>query len=316
LTALLAVQLLGSTSFFLAQEFVRLYRLPSAFRETVVVGSRFHLKPLLPLLSGDGRFYVLAISQNGVRLLQGTRFGISPVDLKGVPRNLAQALLAHDRDNMLTFHTRPAGGLGSWGAIFSGHGVGIDDKKEDLLQYFQKIDRGLHPLLRNEHAPLVLAAVDYFLPLYRKANTYPHLLEEGFTGSPEHRSNQELHDRAWALVEPFFAEKKKKALARFQQLAGTGRTSCASLQIVPAAFQGQVETLFVALDVERWGKFDPSTGRVEEHEKPGPGDEDLLSLAAVNTLAHGKTVYALQAEQVPQNAPMAAVFCLPLAKRE
>jgi hypothetical protein len=37
---------------------------------------RFHLKPLLPLLTGDGRFYILALSQNQVRLLQGTRYSV------------------------------------------------------------------------------------------------------------------------------------------------------------------------------------------------------------------------------------------------
>jgi len=42
----------------------------------VVVSDRFHLKPLLPLLTGDGRFYILALSQNQVRLLQGTRYSV------------------------------------------------------------------------------------------------------------------------------------------------------------------------------------------------------------------------------------------------
>ena len=39
------------------------FRLPLDFVETVVVGDRFHIKPLLPMLTGDGRFYVLALSQ-------------------------------------------------------------------------------------------------------------------------------------------------------------------------------------------------------------------------------------------------------------
>src|SRR5262245_27546155 len=58
---------------FLAPNFLRLYRLPMSPREMVVVGNRFYITPLLPLLSGDGRFFVLALSQNAVRLLQGTR---------------------------------------------------------------------------------------------------------------------------------------------------------------------------------------------------------------------------------------------------
>jgi hypothetical protein len=41
----------------------------------------------------------------------------------------------------------------------------------------------------------------------------------------------------------------------------------------------------------------------------------LLNLAAVHNLLHGRTVYAVDPEQVPDDAPLAAIFCLPLAKR-
>jgi hypothetical protein len=92
---------------FLARDFLRVYRLPWTFQEELDVGGLFLVAPLLPLLTGDGRFYVLAFSQNRVRLFQGTRFTVSPVDLKGVPRNLAEALRTHDRDEVLTYHARP-----------------------------------------------------------------------------------------------------------------------------------------------------------------------------------------------------------------
>jgi hypothetical protein len=62
---------------FVSVEMFHHYRLPFDFEELVVVTDRFHIKPLLPLLSGDGRFYVLALSQSEVRLLQGTRYSVS-----------------------------------------------------------------------------------------------------------------------------------------------------------------------------------------------------------------------------------------------
>ncbi len=299
---------------FLSSRFLRLYRLPRTFADLVVVGKRFQITPLLSLFTG-ARFYVLALSQNGVRLLQGTPQTVSEVDLKGVPRNLAEALLAHDSDEPLTFHSRPVGGIGSWGAIFSGHGVGIDDEKDDLLRYFQKIDRGLHPILRQERAPLVLAAVPYFIPIYRKASAYPHLVERAIEGNPDHLSSQELHDRAWSLVRPAFQEGQYRAIAQYQQLAGTGRTASRLDEILSAASEGQVETLLLAQDQQRWGRFDPLTGQVEEHEPAEPDDEDLLNLAAFHTLTHGKTVYVLDQAQMPEGADLAATFCLPLAKR-
>jgi hypothetical protein len=299
---------------FLAPEFLRIYRLPVALQETLEVGGLFHVTPLLPLLAGDGRFYVLALSQNGVRLLQGSRDAISALDLKGVPRNLAEALVAHDRDEPLTFHTRPAGGVGSWGAIFHGHGVGIDDEKDDLLRYFQRIDRGLHPLLRQESAPLIVAAVEYLQPLYRQANTYPYLFDRGIEGNPDRVSDKELHDRAWALVEPVFQETQRKAVALYHSLAGTGRASADVRQIVPAAYRGEVETAFVALGRELWGTLDPGRDRVELHERPEPGDEDLVNFVAVHTLLHRHTVFALRHEDTPVEGPVAGIYCLPLAR--
>jgi hypothetical protein len=300
---------------FLAPQFLRLYRLPVAFEDLVVVGGRFQVAPLLPVLGDNGHFYVLALSQNAVRLLQGTRYSISEVDLTGVPRSLAQALLTHDTDEPLTFHTRPAGGLGSWTAIYSGHGVGIDDKKDDLLGYFRQIDRGLHPVLREERAPLVLAAVAYLYAIYREANTYPHLFEQGIEGNPDRLGNQELHDLAWALVQPSFAEGLSRAIAQYRRLAGTGRTAHTVKEIVPAAYEGRLETLFVARRRRCWGQFDPTTGRVEEHDREEPGDEDLLNLATVHALRHGRTVCAVEPEQMPDGDLLAAILCLPLARR-
>jgi hypothetical protein len=292
--------------------FQRFYRLPLAFAELVVVGGCFQVTPLLPLLSRNGRFYILALSQNAVRLLQGTRQRVSEVDLRGVPRSLSEALLTHDRDEPLTFHSRPTSG-GTWGAIFSGQGVGIDDKKDDLLRYFQRIDRGLHAVLHEEDAPLVLAAVDYLQPIYRQANTYAHLLPKGIEGNPDRLSGPDLHAQAWALVQPAFDQAQMHALDLYHRLAGTGHTAGAVKEVVPAALAGKVETLWVAANHQCWGRFDPATGQVQERAQPQPGDEDLLNLAAVAVLKHGQTVYAVEAGQVP-GGPVAAVLHRPLPK--
>jgi hypothetical protein len=300
-------------AFFLAQGFMRVYRLPMPLEDLVVVAERFHVTPLLPLLSGNGRFFVLALSQNAVRLLHGSRYSVTEIGLKGIPHSLAEALLTHDSDEVLTFHGRRTS-VGTWGAIFAGHGVGIDDAKDDILLYFQKIDRSLHGLLHAERRPLVLAAVDYLLPIYRQANTYPHLLKDGIKGNPDRLRSKELHDAAWSLVRPEFEAAEKQAAAQFRLLAGTGRTTSELSRALPAAYRGEVETLFITLGTQRWGRFDVASGQVTEHDQWQPGDEDLLNTAAIHTLLHGKTVYAVAPEQVPDGGPLAATFCLPLAK--
>jgi hypothetical protein len=302
-------------AFFVCPGVVGAFRLPMTFASQALVGERFHIKPLLPLLASDGRFYVLAVSQNHVRLYQGTAHSLHEVDLKGVPTSLAQALQFHDRDEPLMFHGRPTSG-GTWGAIFHGQGVGIDDHKDDLLRYFQAVDRGLHALLREERAPLVLASVEYLWPIYRRANTYAHLVEKGVPGTPDRLSAQQLHEQAWAVVRPVVEQSRRQAAALFAQLAGTGRTSAELDEVVRSAYWGQVEILFVAVGKEVWGTVSPASGQVTVHAKPEPSDEDLLNLAAVHVLMHGGTVHAVRPDEVPGRGLAAAVFWLPLARKQ
>jgi len=47
---------------FLAPGEFYLYRLPIELNELTVVAERFHIKPLIPIISGDGKFFVLALS--------------------------------------------------------------------------------------------------------------------------------------------------------------------------------------------------------------------------------------------------------------
>ena len=207
--------------------------------------------------------------------------------------------------------TRTPGGKGERPAIFHGHGVAsADDPKDYILRYFHRVDEGLRDLLRDEQAPLVLAGVDYLHPIYKEANSYPYLLDEGITGNPEELRAEELHEQAWAIVQPLFLAAHKKAAAQYRQLAGAGSEQASNdlKEVVPAAYHGRVETLFVAVGPQRWGTFDLDTSEVYLHQEAEPSDEDLLDLAAVQTLSNSGTVYAVEPEKVPDEAPLAAVF--------
>lgn len=286
------------------------YRLPFDLEELVVVADRFHVKPLLPYLSGDGHFYALAISKGEIRLLQGSRYSVGQVDLEGVSTSLADALRFDDPERRLQFHTAsgPSGGRGDRPAMFHGQGAPSHDEKADILRYFQKVDDGLQGLLSGEQAPLVLVGVDYLLPIYKEANQYPHLVEEGVEGNPDDLSNKELHQRVWSLIEPRFLREQEEAAQRFRQLADTAAASDDLTEIVPAATHGRVDTLFVALGRQQWGAFEPATNEVSLHPDFEAGDQDLSDLAAVQTLLQGGSVYAVEPQQMPAEAPLVAAL--------
>src|SRR5206468_11044883 len=131
-------------------------------------------------------------------------------------------------------------------------------------------------------------------------------------GHPDRMSAKDLHDRAWDIVSPHFDEAQKKLAALYHKLAGTGRTANDVSAVVTAAYQGQIQHLFVAHNREMWGSFDPSGPHVTVHETAQAGDEDLLNLAAAYTLTHKGSVYAVEPDLVPGSTPLAAIFWLPV----
>jgi hypothetical protein len=297
---------------FLSPEHSLYYRLPVKFDEFVDVDSRFYIKPLLPLFSGDGRFYILALSQNEVRLLQCSRFSAVQIDLPKVAGGLKDTL-GYDEESgtQLQFHTGAgaAGGNKKRPALFHGHAVDAEDDKEEIRQYFREVDRNLRETMLDETAPLLLAGVDYLLPLYRGVSDYKYLIDGGISGNPEDRQAEDLQAEGWKIVYPHFKKSQQAALARYRSSAGTGLTSCDLSQIVPAARHARVEVLFVALTEQKWGHFDINRNEVTFHDRVLTDSVDLLNLAAVETITHGGTVYALNSDELPEpESPAAALL--------
>lgn len=297
---------------FLAPGVFRPYRLPRRFEELVVVGERFHVKPLLPLISRDSDFYVLALSQDEVRLFYGTAHEIHAVELEDVPQGLWEALRYDDPEAHLQFHTSTdtAGTPGARAAKHHGQGVGTDDEQTNILRYFHKIDAGLVPYLRDDQAPLVLAGVDYLLPMYAEANTYPHLLEQGIEGNPEHLSAAELHEKAWVVVRPFLEAERQEALDRYQYAAGAEQDMASAdlREILVAALGGRVDILFLKEGEQRWGHFDPGTTEITVQEGRTADATDLFDLAAAYTFGSDGVVYLLSEEDMPDGAKIAALY--------
>jgi hypothetical protein len=279
---------------FVSPEIARIYRLPITFQDQVLAADRFQIKPIVPLLTDGGRFYVLALSQKSVRLFQGSREAIHEVSLPdSVPKSYDEALQSDWTPEQRNFHTHAAraGNAGAREAIFHGQsGVVINDAKEGFPVFAQKVDHGLQHLLANEQAPLILAGVEFLLAIYRQATTYPHLLAEAINGSPDQLNTHELLQRAWPLVVPHFQDARKSIAALNPQLSGTGRASNDLAQIVEAAHQEQIQYHFVPVNQERWGRFDETSQKAEIHDRAEAGDEDLFNFAAVHALSHKGTL--------------------------
>lgn len=298
---------------FRSPSLFRTYRLPLSLRELAVVEERFHLKPLFPLLNGDGHFYILVLSLKSIRLIEASRNGAREIDLgaHGVPTSRTEALgeLARSFGNVGT--AKAARSRLSRSPTHYGHGTSEDDLKAEIVNYFNRVDDALANAPIDRSAPFVLAGVEYLLPRYREATELPNIMEEGLTGNLEGLRSEELHEAAWPIVEPLFQEDQKKQADRYRELAGTGRASNRLEEILQAAYDGRVDALFTARGVRVWGKYDPESRQVElkeEQEVQTNGSEDLIDLAAVQTYLRGGKIFAVEQQEVPEGMAAVAIF--------
>ncbi|MBD0306463.1 MAG: hypothetical protein ICV76_07930 [Nitrospiraceae bacterium] len=292
---------------FLAPDLFRVYRLPITFNELVVVADRFHVKPLLPFFTEDTRFYILALSHHERRLLQCTRQTVGRMDLPEAPERMTDTPGYEKPETQLQLQAiAPPGQSGS--GIVHGHGSSTDASADDLLRYFRQIEKAVQNVLKDEQAPLVLAGVEYLLPLYRQVNTYHRLMDEGLTGNQEGARDEELQQRGWELIEPVLQKARDEAAGQLQQAVNTGRGSDKLLEVAPAAAQGRVALLFVPVGVQQWGRFDERTQTVQVHHEEEAGDEDLINLCVIQTILHGGKVYAVSPHEMPTDGAAAAVF--------
>jgi hypothetical protein len=216
------------------------YSLPQPIREQLVVNDIFYLRQLAPYLHGNGAFHVLALSQNSVKLFKADQYGIEQIDSSLLPDSMDEALWYEMPQSEV--HNR-SGGSGT--TLFHGQGLGDELRKEAIGRYFQHVDRAVRELLRDSTVPLVLAGVPYYIPIYKELSRCSHICEGFVEGSIEKRTAEDIHVDAWNVVRKEFQEPLRKKIEQFKNVQGSGLTSDSLPDVLEAATEGRVDTLFL-----------------------------------------------------------------------
>ena len=284
------------------------YWLPFEPVERAVGADRHYIRPLLRLLDGDGRFYILALNQGEARLYRGSRHRIAdqPIEALGVAPE--QAFGRHEHQRTLQWHTgAPKHGGGKRDAMYHGQGGGIDDRQARLDRYCRLVSDSVKPVVAEAPGPLVLAAVDDLAATYRRVAHDADVMEDFIHGNPASLDATELHERAWTLVDSTLAKPRQRAAGRLMDALHHGGATNDVAEVVAAANDGRVQALFVTGEPV-WGCFDAHTRRAERAPGPAAGVDDLLELAAARTLAHDGEIYTELPEGIAQDTQVAALL--------
>lgn len=237
---------------FASAGFWRAYRLTKDFPEVVHVSDRFAVRPIVPAVVGDGEFLTLAVSQNKVRLFEGTAATIRELDLGSIPSSVDE--IAGDTQPPSHQEQRYSGAAGAGpganragGGMVHSHGTGAEVGDVQFDKFLRQVADGLNEVLRpNDTRPVVLAAVAEYLPQFREFLDYEHLVDEVAAGNPDALSPAELHERAWDVVRPVMGEQADADAERFGDAIGAGRALAGGgSDILHAAREGRVDTLLL-----------------------------------------------------------------------
>ena len=276
---------------------VRTFRLATAVTETVEVSDRFHLKPLLRAVAFPQHAFVLALSENAVRLVEVfADLPPSPVRVADLPKSAADAV-GRASINNLTQNTRIANAEG---------------QKVLLRQFARQVDAALRGVLAGRETPLILAATEPLGPIFRAVNTYPALLADGVSASPDRMTDSEFAEAARTVLDGHYASEIEAAKALFQTRFGQHRATTDVGNAARAATFGAVELLLVDIDEVLPGTVDDTDGSVVLAEEPGAASYGVIDEIAGRAILAGAKVLAVRRADIPDEATLAAVLRCPV----
>ncbi len=278
-------------------DLMRTFRLPNQLTPLAEVSDRFHLKPLIRAITFPHAAFVLALSENAVRLVEV--FADLPpqeVAIGDLPKSAAEVAGAEGGENRSSRRRMP----------------GAEGKKALLRKYARRIDAALRDVLAGRDTPLILAATEPMASIFRSINTYPQLLTEGVSASPDRITGGELAAAARPILDRTYARGLEAARALFETRKGQGRAVSDISDAARAATFGAIEQLMIDIDEVIPGTVDEADGRVRFAEGPSATTYGIVDEIAGRALITGAHVLGVRKDDIPGGAHLAAILRYPV----
>ncbi len=282
----------GSVACFVSELECAILELDVDLPSRGVLSSSFWIRPLLEAAANADAFYLLAISQNSVKLLRGSELGIRIVHCPGLPESYREAMesLGYPPDS----------------ATLTAAESHLKANDDHLRKFFRVIDAAITAHIGTGGLPLVLACVDFYAPLYREVNTYQDLSDSVVAGNPEHTRIETLRQQGIEAL----GESSEDRLKRQVQRGSDPSCEHASglKQVLSAAHGARISILLLPSDTEQWGNFDPDEECLTEEAMPSMTNTDLYELAALRALDTGAEVFFADAKDLPDDGQPHAIL--------
>jgi hypothetical protein len=153
--------------------------------------------------------------------------------------------------------------------------------------------------------PLLLAALPEHHHLFRSISRNPFLLAEAIDVYPDDLWVDDLRERSWALMLPYYLKRLGGLIERFGAARSVGLSGGDLAEIARGTVSGRVATLLVEAERVIPGAFDLDTGAINLDHREG---DDLLDDIGEQAIRMGGEVVVVPAERMPTRSGIAAIF--------
>jgi hypothetical protein len=281
----------GSLAVFCAGNFIQAFRTAYEIDDSVNIGNAFYIRPALAVLMHRRDFGILALSQKHTRLLRWTDGEVKAIAFPAsIPSSVAEAVAFDAPDHDLEGRSSAGSSSAAMSRIRFGTSTLSERANAYIHDFFKLVDQEINQLLREARLPIVLAAVDRELALYRKVSTYPYLLQTSVPGSPDHLADSELLERAHEALDLQEAEDEARLLQEFSKKASRGLSMQDKSTILFAASTGQLHHILMNEQVST------------------TAEEEVLNLIALETIRHDGLVSTFSHRSLPEKRSIVAVL--------
>lgn len=273
------------------------FRVPNRLASMVEVSDRFHVKPLLRAVTFPQSAFVLALSQNSVRLLEVTPdLPAAEVTVPDLPDDLASSVREAPEGDRF-----PRGRL-----------LGDEGHKIRLRQYARRVDEALRPILSGRHQPLILAATEPLESIFAASCSYPHLADSVIRGNPDDRSDAALADASREVLDRLYAAELADLKELYERRAAQDRATGDLDKVARAATFGAVECALLDIDESIPGSIDEESGELTLDEVDDAINYGVVDEIARRVLLTRGRPMAVRREDIPGSGPVAAILRYPV----
>ncbi len=248
---------------FYSNEYQGYLRVQSTINDLVVVADSFHIKPLLRIKNNERGFFLVAISARAVNV---------SVEINGHLYRMDSIKNPVREEDQNTNKSKP-------------------DAKDFIAHAAAELNKSLSLY----KLPIILAGVTEHLGQMKRSLHHSMILEESIVGNVERMKAEELREKCFELLEPYYHRKEEEAINELNLAVKKNVAITYIEDIAVSAVYGKIKKLFVVENKQLWGVVDKHTGEIFISPKQtNSHDDDILDDICQLVLAKGGEVVVLK----------------------